>query len=562
MQARELEDTAAAESRRLQQRRMSHTGNAPSPSVDPLAPMITWVSDASSASVHAAMLNRVTGMQSSRAGNALLQLQRQYGNRYVQRVLALVRQADDERQAAPEVEKAIERARGGGQALDRGVRIQMESAFGADFSGVRVHTDAGADTLNRALNARAFSIGQDIFFGHGEYNAGSANGRELLAHELTHVVQLGLRKVAGNQASGSMSISKPSDPLELEAEKVAQAVTGRRALGHIRNSLQTPMSLMMIHRRQEWIATPWWGSAPEFTSDSDVWFDPNAELWTGEPIRVVAISVFPTGRATSFQAALRSNGVIRVVVRMGWFQDNVVFNYSGRASVVLDVPFAVSAQGEVDWRTPSQNSDSGGDAAELVTPVQVATQRTDTGGYIVVSPIIRSEGAVTATSSVGAQEVVGGSLGGEETTSRTQSWQRSFRVDLIVPRPQVPAPGVTSTYTADAHFAVGEHRLLEGGERHIVGWYEGLPADVRRNVEAGTTQIVLRGYASTTQPGPENLDLSKRRVQRAREVLSGRVGSNARFQEFYFGEYRARTPDQVETIEERRVEMEVIVQRP
>jgi outer membrane protein OmpA-like peptidoglycan-associated protein len=197
----------------------------------------------------------------------------------------------------------------------------------------------------------------------------------------------------------------------------------------------------------------------------------------------------------------------------------------------------------------------------LVTPVPVATQRTGTGGYIVVSPNIRSEGAVTATSSVGFEEVVGGSLGAEETTSRTQSWQRSFRVDLIVPRPQVPTPRVT-TYTTDAHFAVNEHRLLEGGERHIIGWFEGLPADVRQKVEAGTTQIVLRGHASTTQPGPENRKLSERRVKLVREVLSGRTGSNARFQEFAFGEYRARTPDQVEAIEERRVEIEVTDQRP
>jgi hypothetical protein len=66
----------------------------------------------------------------------------------------------------------------------------MERAFGgADFSGVKVHHDAGGDRLNRALNARAFTTGKDIFFRQGEYKPASQGGQELIAHELTHVVQ-------------------------------------------------------------------------------------------------------------------------------------------------------------------------------------------------------------------------------------------------------------------------------------------------------------------------------------------------------------------------------------
>jgi hypothetical protein len=101
----------------------------------------------------------------------------------------LARQAEGEGQIAPEVEQAIQTARGGGQALDSAVRVQMEPALGADFGGVRVHTGGQADALNRSLSARAFTTGQDIFFKQGEYSPGSSGGRELLAHELTHVVQ-------------------------------------------------------------------------------------------------------------------------------------------------------------------------------------------------------------------------------------------------------------------------------------------------------------------------------------------------------------------------------------
>jgi hypothetical protein len=88
-----------------------------------------------------------------------------------------------------DIESAVQSAKAGGQPLPEATRAPMESAFGADFSGVKIHTDGQADTLNRSLSARAFTTGQDVFFRQGEYNPGSSGGQELLAHELTHVVQ-------------------------------------------------------------------------------------------------------------------------------------------------------------------------------------------------------------------------------------------------------------------------------------------------------------------------------------------------------------------------------------
>lgn len=90
-----------------------------------------------------------------------------------------------------DVEQNIQQARGSGQGLAENVRQPMEQAFGADFSSVKVHTNGQADVLNRSLNSRAFATGQDIFFKQGEYQPGSKQGQELLAHELTHVVQQG-----------------------------------------------------------------------------------------------------------------------------------------------------------------------------------------------------------------------------------------------------------------------------------------------------------------------------------------------------------------------------------
>jgi hypothetical protein len=93
--------------------------------------------------------------------------------------------------AAREAEdpEAIQSQLGSGHSLDGDVKARMESAFGADFSGVRIHTDAKAQDLSDGLNARAFTIGRDVAFGPGEYEPGTLIGDALIAHELAHVTQ-------------------------------------------------------------------------------------------------------------------------------------------------------------------------------------------------------------------------------------------------------------------------------------------------------------------------------------------------------------------------------------
>jgi len=103
-----------------------------------------------------------------------------------------------------DVESSVQSAKFGGVPLSDNVRQPMESAFNADFSSVKVHTDNQSDHLNRSLSARAFTSGQDIFFRSGEYNPSSSSGKELLAHELTHTVQQGgnLRRQTIQRAVG------------------------------------------------------------------------------------------------------------------------------------------------------------------------------------------------------------------------------------------------------------------------------------------------------------------------------------------------------------------------
>jgi hypothetical protein len=93
--------------------------------------------------------------------------------------------------APADFESAVNAAKGGGQSLDDQTSQKMGSAMGSDFSGVKVHTDSNSDHLSRSIQARAFTTGSDVFFRKGEYDPGSKPGQELLAHELTHVVQQG-----------------------------------------------------------------------------------------------------------------------------------------------------------------------------------------------------------------------------------------------------------------------------------------------------------------------------------------------------------------------------------
>ena len=98
---------------------------------------------------------------------------------------------DGGKRTSSRVEQQINSSRGSGQPLPRHTRSLMENGIGAGFRSVKVHTDDNAVQMNRELGARAFTNGNDIYFNSGEYRPETSQGRHLLAHELTHVVQQG-----------------------------------------------------------------------------------------------------------------------------------------------------------------------------------------------------------------------------------------------------------------------------------------------------------------------------------------------------------------------------------
>jgi hypothetical protein len=113
----------------------------------------------------------------------------------------------------------------GGRALPDEVRAEMEAHHGADFSGVRVHVDDGAA---EAMGAEAYTVGRDVVFKGSQWSPDTDEGKRLVAHELTHVVQQSRGPVAGTDIGGGVSVSDPSDSFEQEAEASAASFPVQR----------------------------------------------------------------------------------------------------------------------------------------------------------------------------------------------------------------------------------------------------------------------------------------------------------------------------------------------
>jgi hypothetical protein len=112
-------------------------------------------------------------------------------------------------QASPKLESRLSDRQGGGTPLAPGVRSFMEPRFGQNFAQVRVHTDGEAVQMNKDLHAQAFTHKDNIYFNQGQYNPETKPGQQLLAHELTHVVQ---------QTGGQAQVSRQSGAVQAKAQ--------------------------------------------------------------------------------------------------------------------------------------------------------------------------------------------------------------------------------------------------------------------------------------------------------------------------------------------------------
>jgi hypothetical protein len=148
--------------------------------------------------------------------------------------------------------------RSAGQPLEKHTLSFMESRFGQGFGLVRIHTDSLAADSARSVNARAYTVGNNIVFGQGEFTPYTTAGKQLLAHELTHTLQQS--PSGGSKLQTRLNIGEANTPEETEADRVAQPVT-HRTVNPVTQINPTPML-----RRQ---ALPEAGinkSEPDFTS--------------------------------------------------------------------------------------------------------------------------------------------------------------------------------------------------------------------------------------------------------------------------------------------------------
>jgi outer membrane protein OmpA-like peptidoglycan-associated protein len=155
-----------------------------------------------------------------------------------------------------------------GQPLDAATRAVLEPRFGHDFSRIRIHTDAQAADSARAVNALAYTVGEDVVFGRGQYRPESSDGQRLIAHELAHTIQ---------QAGGTGELKPSESGLEREAESASRAALEGR---DVTVNSAAPLGLS---RQPAPGAAP--SLAPAASSASAVETDPNT------------IDGFVTGRA-------------------------------------------------------------------------------------------------------------------------------------------------------------------------------------------------------------------------------------------------------------------------
>lgn len=113
---------------------------------------------------------------------------------------------------------------GGGSPLPADVREEMQGRLGHDFSDVRVHTDSAAHDSAKSVNAHAYTVGSNVVFQRDRYDPSSHEGKTMLAHELTHVVQQRSGPVDGTDSGGGIKVSDPSDRFEREASANADRV--------------------------------------------------------------------------------------------------------------------------------------------------------------------------------------------------------------------------------------------------------------------------------------------------------------------------------------------------
>lgn len=150
--------------------------------------------------------------------------------------------AQSQNTASEDVSSRLRANSGKGNQLSRAVRSEMSQKIGANFNGVNIHTDTDASEMSTSIGARAFTHGKDIYFNSGEYNPSTKEGKHLLAHELTHVLQQRgssgqIQRQDDNETIEVDIIEVPEHPGNVEQIALDSLRTIRAILGNLNTAL-------------------------------------------------------------------------------------------------------------------------------------------------------------------------------------------------------------------------------------------------------------------------------------------------------------------------------------
>jgi hypothetical protein len=374
------------------------------------------------------------------------------------------------------VANQINETKGNGSGLDNHVKSFMESRFGTDFSQVRVHTDHRAAAMAGAINAQAFTYGNDIYFNKGKYSPDTAEGKNLLAHELTHTIQQG--------GTSTNNILQRREALTLGDDYTASTDDSYWVMG-----------------------------APSYASGH-----------------------FPPASQTADVDA-DSSGYVSLVCLSLTHESNWTFDGIGSALFIASVLYEVSETGRLSFiNVEIDNKTNGG--FRLPAPVIVINANAVSNGQSGVITITHLFGDATSmttgmNASIGIPPLtIGGNMSGSVTSQ--SNFFKQYNLYLHV-NPIEPV-----TYTPDIHFRVDSDQVVEGEEVRLSDWFLDLPSSLQRQIREGKRQILITGLASTTGNVAHNRDLSLRRARRVESILSSLAGERANIDARGMGEIPTR----------------------
>ena len=399
---------------------------------------------------------------------------------------------------------------GGGQPLDDSTRAFMEPRFGHDFSQVRIHTDSRASYSSEAIAARAYTVGSDIAFRSGEFSPGSSDGRRLLAHELTHVVQ---------QAGGQ----RATMPAARKTDRAASFLSPR------------PRA---VQREATLVPQPDWGDG----GDSKVTFNPHAEInGTG----MSAGAWFPGKTRDKVTVPRDFSGTAKIVADCYWYYHEKHLLGDDRRSGMMTAETSVGLKvekgklsfvgsptvsggngipGFIDFTktalAPSVAGDNDGSfglTADFKATSSKTSSTTKTiGGGVEQTTGVNGgveKGPISVGGSSSTKVGVSGSVAKTDsiTTSGTGGAAGSFALDVHV----IDAAGPKSTTKPGVvYFAKsGSSQLDDAAPGALYNFYATLPKEVRDDVKAGKIRIILEGHANLRAGNMFNLKLSADRTQ-------------------------------------------------